>query len=91
MKSSSTSKKNTLPAKTPNEENVAETPASTEIKAVDTPKSEVKKSFTVVAIGASAGGLEAITQLLQNMFYRTDIGLGWYEDSDKLQTWGYLY
>lgn len=29
--------------------------------------------------------------LLQNMFYRTDIGLNWYEDSDKLQTWGYLY
>ena len=29
--------------------------------------------------------------LLQNMFYRTDIGLGWHEDSDKLQTWGYLY
>ena len=29
--------------------------------------------------------------LLQNMFCRTDIGLGWYEDSDKLQTWGYLY
>lgn len=28
---------------------------------------------------------------LQNMFYRTDIGLGWSEDSDKLQTWGYLY
>lgn len=35
------------------------------------------------------GRLENI--LLQNMFYRTDIGLGWYEDSDKLQTWGYLY
>lgn len=29
--------------------------------------------------------------LLQNMFYRTDIGLSWSEDSDKLQTWGYLY
>jgi len=29
--------------------------------------------------------------LLQNMFYRTDIGVGWGEDSDKLQTWGYLY
>lgn len=29
--------------------------------------------------------------LLQNMFYRTDIGLGWYEDSDRLQTWGYLH
>ncbi|MEK7664390.1 MAG: phosphoribosylglycinamide synthetase C domain-containing protein [Patescibacteria group bacterium] len=28
--------------------------------------------------------------LLQNMFYRTDIGLRWGEDSDKLQTWGYL-
>ncbi len=28
---------------------------------------------------------------LQNMFYRTDIGLKWYKDSDRLQTWGYLY
>lgn len=28
--------------------------------------------------------------MLQNMFYRTDIGLGWCENSDKLQTWGYL-
>ncbi len=35
------------------------------------------------------GRLENI--LLQSMFYRTDIGLGWYEDSDKLQTWGYLH
>jgi len=29
--------------------------------------------------------------LLQNMFYRTDIGERWNTDSDKLQTWGYLY
>lgn len=29
--------------------------------------------------------------MLQNMFYRTDIGLGWAEDSDLLQTWGYLH
>src|SRR3989338_6867653 len=29
--------------------------------------------------------------ILQNMFYRTDIGVKWYEESDKLQTWGYLY
>ncbi len=29
--------------------------------------------------------------ILQNMFYRTDIGLKWYKDSDRLQTWGYLY
>ena len=27
---------------------------------------------------------------LQNMFYRTDIGLRWNEDSDRLQSWGYL-
>lgn len=29
--------------------------------------------------------------ILQNMMYRTDIGIRWYHDSDKLQTWGYLY
>jgi len=29
--------------------------------------------------------------MLVNMFYRTDIGATWGEDSDKLQTWGYLY
>jgi len=28
--------------------------------------------------------------LVQNAFYRTDIGARWHEDSDKLQTWGYL-
>lgn len=29
--------------------------------------------------------------MLQNMFYRTDIGMRWYQESDKLQMWGYLY
>ena len=29
--------------------------------------------------------------MLQNMYYRTDIGLKWYTDSDRLQTWGYIY
>jgi len=29
--------------------------------------------------------------MLQNMYYRTDIGFKWLTDSDKLQTWGYLY
>ena len=29
--------------------------------------------------------------MLQNMFYRTDIGARWSDDSDKLQTWVYLY
>lgn len=28
--------------------------------------------------------------MVQNMFYRTDIGARWTEDSDKLHTWGYL-
>ena len=29
--------------------------------------------------------------ILQNKFYRTDIGLRWNTDSDRLQSWGYLY
>ncbi|MDO8676828.1 MAG: phosphoribosylamine--glycine ligase [Candidatus Azambacteria bacterium] len=29
--------------------------------------------------------------MVQNMFYRTDIGSKWGVDSDRLQTWGYLY
>ena len=29
--------------------------------------------------------------MVPNMFYRTDIGVKWATDSDKLQTWGYLY
>jgi len=29
--------------------------------------------------------------LLQSMYYRTDIGVKWLRDSDRLQMWGYLY
>lgn len=29
--------------------------------------------------------------MIPNMFYRTDIGLNWTTDSDKLHTWGYLH
>lgn len=29
--------------------------------------------------------------LLQNKYYRTDIGAKWPSDSDRLQSWGYLY
>lgn len=29
--------------------------------------------------------------MIQNMYYRTDIGLRWNTDSDRLQAWGYLY
>ncbi|TRZ83221.1 phosphoribosylamine--glycine ligase [bacterium] len=28
--------------------------------------------------------------IIPNMYYRTDIGDRWFEDSDKLHTWGYL-
>lgn len=28
--------------------------------------------------------------IIPNMYYRIDIGSRWYEDSDKLHTWGYL-
>lgn len=28
--------------------------------------------------------------MVQNMFYRTDVGAKWVEDSDKLRTWGYI-
>jgi phosphoribosylamine--glycine ligase len=28
--------------------------------------------------------------MIQDMFYRVDIGLEWAQNSDKLQTWGYL-
>jgi len=28
--------------------------------------------------------------MLPNVFYRTDIGVRWFTDSDKLHTWGYL-
>jgi len=28
--------------------------------------------------------------MIPGMYYRTDIGNRWYEDSDKLHTWGYL-
>jgi phosphoribosylamine--glycine ligase len=28
--------------------------------------------------------------LIPNMYYRKDIGDRWFEDHDKLHTWGYL-
>jgi len=52
----------------------------------------------VVVTGSSSTVEEARRQayrrvkniMLQNMFYRTDIGVRWYSDSDQLQTWGIL-
>jgi phosphoribosylamine--glycine ligase len=28
--------------------------------------------------------------MIPNMYYRTDIGDRWFEDCDRLHTWGYL-
>jgi two-component system CheB/CheR fusion protein len=38
-----------------------------QVDGLDKPKNNAENPFTVVAIGASAGGLEAITNLLQNL------------------------
>lgn len=55
--------------------------------------------YVSVVSGAGTTVAEARAQMysrinnvnLQNMFYRKDIGLRWEADSDRLQTWGYLY
>ena len=62
MKSSTSSKKTILNTEIPNSDTDTAIHASQQDKPTDT-----KNSFTVVAIGASAGGLEAITLLLQNL------------------------
>jgi len=40
--------------------------------------------------GASAVYSRIKNILIPNMYYRTDIGDRWVEDSDKLHNWGYL-
>jgi phosphoribosylamine--glycine ligase len=55
--------------------------------------------YALVVTGSGATMKDARNQayahidniMLQNMFFRTDIGTRWYDDSDKLQSWGYLY
>ncbi len=57
-----------------------------------------ENGYTLVVTGSSSTVEGARQQtyrrieniILQNMFYRTDIGLKWYRESDKLQTWGVL-
>ena len=54
--------------------------------------------YALVVTGSNSTVEEARAQaykrikniMLQNMFYRTDIGVKWYHESDKLQTWGVL-
>lgn len=55
-------------------------------------------SYHLVVTGSGSTMEEARKQaylrvdniMLLNMFYRTDIGATWGEDSDKLHTWGYM-
>ena len=55
-------------------------------------------SYVLVVTGSGSTMEEARNQvylrieniMLLNMFYRTDIGATWGEDSDKLMTWGYI-
>ncbi len=57
-----------------------------------------KSCYALVVTGANATVEHARANayrridniMLQNMFYRTDIGLKWGHESDKLQTWGVL-
>jgi phosphoribosylamine--glycine ligase len=52
----------------------------------------------LVAVGTGNSVRQAQTQvynrikniLIPNMYYRTDIGNRWFEDCDRLHTWGYL-
>jgi phosphoribosylamine--glycine ligase len=52
--------------------------------------------LTAVGLGATMKQAQAQVYgrirniLIPNMYYRTDIGDRWYEDSDKLHNWGYL-
>ena len=58
-----------------------------------------ESGYALVVTGAAITVQEARQQvqnrmnniMLLNMFYRTDIGERWNQDSDKLQMWGYLY
>lgn len=57
-----------------------------------------ESGYAIVVTGSNGTVEEARHQayrrikniLLQNMFYRTDIGYKWYTESDQLQTWGIL-
>jgi len=67
MKSNPSIKTTSLQTKLPNLEIDSFIQPKQQINGIDKPKNNAKNPFTVVAIGASAGGLEAITQLLQNV------------------------
>jgi len=54
----------------------------------------------ILLIGTGAVTMEEARKITYNrvknivipdMFYRTDIGLRWKDDGDRLLTWGYLF
>lgn len=57
-----------------------------------------KSGYVLVVTGSNSTVEDARRQayrrvdniMLQNMFYRTDVGAKWFEESDELQTWGVL-
>ncbi len=57
-----------------------------------------KSGYALVVTGSNSTVADARRQayrridsiMLQNMFYRTDIGAKWFAESDELQTWGVL-
>ncbi len=57
-----------------------------------------KSGYALVVTGSNSTVQDARRQayrridniMLQNMFYRTDIGAKWFEESDELHTWGVL-
>ncbi len=67
MKSNSSIKKTTVDTKLLHNEIATAIAPEHKGNGIDKPKNTAKNPFTVVAIGASAGGLEAITNLLQNL------------------------
>jgi two-component system, chemotaxis family, CheB/CheR fusion protein len=60
-------KKETLPQSNNKEQEELQPESDDLFDGLEKPQNTILHSFTVVAIGASAGGLEAITQLLQNL------------------------
>ena len=57
-----------------------------------------KSGVVLIVVGTGQTLKQAQTQaynrvkniMIPNMYYRTDIGDRWFEDSDRLHTWGYL-
>jgi phosphoribosylamine--glycine ligase len=70
-----------------------------DVKLVDGDWKLAGKSGYVLVVTGSGPTVEAARRqayrridniMLQNMFYRTDIGAKWFEESDELHTWGVL-